>query len=135
MTQNKKQFISYKNMSSKIIKILCDNNMSSYTDIETIFHIIIGWPFRFGKTDENGKYVENYIWDGNFYETFSDVPEQGQRDFQTKYAPRERVSDQIQQIATDALAKIYKDEAIQKLLQELQKAIFEMNKNKEKTNV
>mgnify|MGYP004587167253 CR=1 FL=1 len=135
MTQNKKQFILYKNMANKIIKIICDNNMSSYDDMEAIFHIIMGWPLRFSSTDENGKYVENYIWNGNFYEAFADVPEQGQKDFQTKYSPKERVSDQIQQIATDALAKIYKDEAIQKLSQELQKAIIEMDKDKEKTNV
>ena len=129
MTQNKKQFNSYKNIANKIIRILCDNDMSGYDDKEAIFNIIMGWPLRFGNTDENGKYVESYIWDGNFYQTFSDIPKQGQRDFQTKYAPRERVSDQIQQIATDALAQIYKDEAIQKLSQELQDAICKMNMN------
>lgn len=125
MTQNKKQFISYRNIANKIISVLCDNNMSSYDDMETIFHIIMGWPLRFDRKDENGEYVENYIWDGNFYESFSDIPEQGQRDFQTRYAPKERVSDQVQQIATDALAQIYKDEAIKKLSQELQKVIAE----------
>lgn len=129
MTQNKKQFISYKNIANKIIHVLCDNDMSGYDDKEAIFNIIMGWPLRFGNTDENGKYVESYIWDGNFYQTFSDVPKQGQRDFQTKYAPRERVSDQIQQIATDALAQIYKDEAIQKLSQELQNAIVKIDRN------
>lgn len=129
MTQNKKQFISYKNMANKIINMLCDNNMSNYDDMEVIFHIIMGWPLRFSGTDEDGKYVENYIWDGNFYETFVNVPKQGQKDFQTKYAPRERVSDQVQQIATDALAQIYKDEAIQKLSQELQDAITKIDRN------
>ena len=130
MTQNKKRFISYKNIANKIIHILHDNDMTSYDDKEAIFNIIMGWPLRFANTNENGKYVENYIWDGNFYQTFSDVPKQGQIDFQVKYDPREPVSDQIQQIATDALTQAYKDEAIQKLSQELQDAIAKNDRNR-----
>ena len=135
MTKNKKQFISYKNLANKIIRILCDNDMHSYDDMETIFHIIMGWPLRFGRNNENGEYVENYIWNGNFYENFVDIPEQGQKDFQTRYVPKERVSDQIQQIATDALAQIYKDEALKKLSQELRAAIVKTDINAPQSHI
>lgn len=64
---NFENYKKYKKVAKKVIHVLCENNLSSIYDIETIYNIIRGYPYCL---DTEGHYAYN----GKFYNSMDELP-------------------------------------------------------------
>lgn len=65
-----KNFDKYKDVSNKVIKLLCNEECSSLHDINILYNILMNFPYCL---DVEG----HYIYNGKFYESLSDLPKDG----------------------------------------------------------
>lgn len=64
---NFENYKKYKKVAKKVIHVLCENNLSSIYDVETIYNIIRGYPYCL---DTDG----HYIYQGQYYNCLEDLP-------------------------------------------------------------